>query len=291
MILSMTGFGSSSCNFNEKTITVSLKSLNGKITDVRCKIPNNYREKELLLRQAVLETAKRGKIELSINLESLSGDDEHSLNKNLYRKYHKDISDINTELGIENGDIVNAILRIPNVVSISEGSVDEAEFKKVLETVKAASINLKDFRATEGEAMAKDLELRIQNISDALEAIVPLEEARMKKIKDRISGNLKDLISPESIDQNRFEQEILYYLEKLDITEEKVRLKQHCIYFLEELRNSKIEKGRKLGFISQEMGREMNTIGSKAQFSDIQHIVVQMKDDLEKIKEQVANLV
>ena len=291
MILSMTGFGSSSCNFNEKTITVSLKSLNGKITDVRCKIPNNYREKELLLRQAVLETAKRGKIELSINLESLSGDDEHSLNKNLYRKYHKDISEINEELGIENGDIVNAILRIPNVVSISEGSVDEAEFKKVLETVIKASENLKDFRSTEGEAMAKDLELRIQNISDALEAIVPLEEVRMQKIKDRISGNLKDLISPETIDQNRFEQEILYYLEKLDITEEKVRLKQHCIYFLEELRNSKIEKGRKLGFISQEMGREMNTIGSKAQFSDIQHIVVQMKDDLEKIKEQVANLV
>jgi uncharacterized protein (TIGR00255 family) len=139
--------------------------------------------------------------------------------------------------------------------------------------------------------MGKDLELRIQNISNSLEAIVPLEEARMLKIKERINGNLKDLISPDAIDQNRFEQEVLYYMEKLDITEEKVRLKQHCKYFLEELRNAKLEKGRKLGFISQEMGREMNTIGSKAQFSEIQHIVVQMKDDLEKIKEQVANLV
>jgi len=291
MILSMTGFGSSSCNFNDKTITVSLKSLNGKITDVRCKIPNNYREKELYLRQAILDKAKRGKIELSIAMESLSGDDEHSLNKNLYRKYHGDISEINKELGIENGDIVNAILRIPNVVSISEGSVDEAEFNMVMGTLNKASANLEEFRSTEGEAMAKDLELRIQNISNSLEAIIPLEDKRMLKIKERINGNLKELISPDAIDQNRFEQEVLYYLEKLDITEEKVRLKQHCKYFLEELRNAKVEKGRKLGFITQEMGREMNTIGSKAQFSEIQHIVVQMKDDLEKIKEQVANLV
>ncbi|MEL6988523.1 MAG: YicC/YloC family endoribonuclease [Bacteroidota bacterium] len=287
----MTGFGSSTCNYNEKTITVSLKSLNGKITDVRCKIPNNYRDKELSLRQAILEKAKRGKIELTISVESLSGDEEHSLNKDLYRRYYKEISNVNQDLGIDNGDIVNAILRIPNVVSISEGAVDEAELKAVMETLEKAGENLKDFRMTEGNAMAEDLELRINNILNHLNSIVPLEDERLTKIKERVNGNLKDIIAPEAIDQNRFEQEVLYYLEKLDITEEKVRLHQHCKYFLEELRNNKIEKGRKLGFITQEMGREMNTIGSKAQFSEIQHIVVQMKDDLEKIKEQVANLV
>ena len=291
MILSMTGFGSGSHSFADKTVTVSLKSLNGKVTDVRCKIPNNYRERELKLRQSILERAKRGKIELSISLDSLSGDDDHSLNSNLYKKYYHQITKLNEELGIPNGDLVNAILKIPNVVSIAEGNIDEEEWKSVMTALALASEQLENFRSTEGEAMGKDLEFRISNVKQYLEEIVPMEATRMAKIKERLNGNLRDLIAPDSVDQNRFEQEVLYYMEKLDITEEKVRLAQHCEYFLEILQNKSVEKGRKLGFISQEMGREMNTIGSKAQFSDIQHIVVKMKDDLEKIKEQVANLV
>jgi len=291
MLLSMTGYGRVSTTFKEKTITAEIRSLNSKYTDIRLKIPQNYREHEPDIRKILSENAQRGKLDFSLEIKSLQGDDEYSLNIPLFRKYFRELDKLSRELDLDREGMLPAILKLPNVVAPEEDLLDEEEWKAVRATIKEALVKFNQYRLTEGQVMEKDMRLRISNIQELLSQVDPYEEQRVEKLRQRLHQNLKDHLGKEKIDENRFEQEILFYLEKMDITEEKVRLSQHCAYYVEELDKDITLKGRKLSFISQEIGREINTLGAKAYSPDIQRLVVGMKDELEKIKEQVANSV
>ena len=291
MLLSMTGYGRLTKKIQDKNITVEIRSLNSKYTDMRLKIPQNYKEKEAEMRKLVTTRAERGKIDLLVEVRSLQGDDSYSLNFPLFKKYYRELSKLAEELDMDKGDLMQAILKLPNVVSTEEETMDEEEWQMVLDTLNGALDKFDQFRRDEGAAMEKDLQLRIKNILEHLEVLDPFEKGRVTRLRQRLHQNLQEYLGRDNVDENRFEQEILFYLEKIDITEEKVRLEQHCKYFLEELAKNNTQKGRKLSFITQEMGREINTLGAKAYSSDIQKIVVRMKDELEKIKEQVANSV
>ena len=289
MLLSMTGFGRAKGTYKDKTISIELRSLNSKFTDLRFKLPQNYREREPDFRKKITKALERGKIEMTIDVVSMKGDGEFGLNKALYKKYFQEIQSLNKEMGHASADISQAVIRLPNVVAAESNSMEEEEWQKVLDILDLAIDNFNNFRKTEGTAMDEDCKTRVKNISAYLEQVDPFETNRVEKLRKRMLQNMEEYVGKENIDANRFEQEILYYLEKIDITEEKVRLAQHCKYFLEILNEKSTLKGRKLGFISQEIGREINTLGSKANSSDIQRFVVKMKDELEKIKEQVAN--
>ena len=291
MLLSMTGYGRASNVYNGKTIIVEIRSLNGKSTDLRLKLPNAYKEKELNIRKMILNGAERGKIDANIEVLSDLGDGEYGLNKKLFTKYYEELKKLQTALSINSGDIVQTILRIPNVIQSENLEINEEEWLIVTETVMNAIENLNNFRIDEGESTLSDLNDKLNNILRLLDEVSPFEKLRIDAIKNRLRKNLQEFVGSENVDQNRYEQEVLFYLEKIDINEEKVRLKQHCEYFLEELGHNGSLKGRKLSFISQEIGREINTMGAKAQFSEIQKLVVEMKDELEQIKEQVANVV
>ncbi|HFA50571.1 MAG TPA: YicC family protein [Bacteroidetes bacterium] len=287
----MTGYGRATKAFGSKTITVELRSLNSKFTDIRMKVPSNFREKEHMLRRFIIGKIERGKADLLIEVKSHDGEEGFGLNVPLFKKYHRELTAIADELGGTKDGIIAAILRIPNVVVSEEDDIDEEEWKQIESTINEAISNFMDFRKAEGAAMEKDLRLRVSNISQMLQEIDPFEKGRVTRLRNRLKQNLEEFMGKENVDENRFEQEVLFYLEKIDITEEKVRLAQHCSFFLEQLDAKKTSKGRKLSFIGQEMGREINTLGAKAYSADIQRIVVQMKDDLEKIKEQIANSV
>ena len=287
----MTGYGRVSHTFGDKTISVEIRSLNSKFTDIRIRLPQNYREKESDVRRIIAERVDRGKVDLAIDVNSHHGDDEYGLNEPLFRKYHRELSKLSGELGIPPGDMLQAILRLPNLVASATGTVSAEEWKALMQALNAAIDNFEKFRAAEGAAMEEDMRLRVHNILEFLGQLDPREEERITRLRQRMHQNLEDYLGKDKIDENRFEQEILFYLEKIDITEEKVRLEQHCKYYLEELDKKFVSKGRKLSFISQEMGREINTMGAKAYSSEIQRLVVGMKDELEKIKEQVANSV
>lgn len=291
MLLSMTGYGRVTHPYKDKTISIELRSLNSKYTDIRAKIPQNYKEKEPELRRILTDKLYRGKLELVIDVQSTQGDDEYGLNPALFRKYYRELKQLSDELGIEDGDMLQAILRIPNVVTTAADTIDEEEWKEVLKALDIAVSKFEQYRTTEGEAMERDMVLRVDNISHLLSQLDPYEEERVDLLRQRVYKNLEEYVGKNKVDENRFEQEILFYLEKIDITEEKVRLDQHCKYYKEELAKQTPSKGRKLSFISQEMGREINTMGAKAYSSNIQRLVVSMKDELEKIKEQVANSV
>ncbi|MBP7821946.1 MAG: YicC family protein [Saprospiraceae bacterium] len=287
----MTGFGSFSGSYKTKNISVEVRALNSKFTDLRLKIPQSYRELEPQLRKILLDELERGKIDFVLTVQSLAGDDNFSLNTALFKRYFHEFEMLSQELGLINGDMLQAILRLPNVVNSNDELVGQEEWEKVQEIIQGAIKNLKDHRLEEGAAMESDLKIRVNNITRYLGEVSPFEADRIEKLRQRIWNNLGQYIGNNNVDENRFEQEVLFYLEKLDITEEKVRLEQHCKYFLDQLNDHRIEKGRQLNFISQEMGREINTMGAKANSSDIQKLVVLMKDDLEKIKEMVANSV
>ena len=289
MLLSMTGFGRARGSYQDKTISIELRSLNSKFTDLRFKLPQNYKDKEPDLRKIVTKAVERGKIEMTIDVLSNGGDGEFALNKPLFKKYFSEITKLNEELGISNGDLNQTILRLPNVVSAESSTIDDEEWEQVKSILDQALTKFTNFRKAEGAAMETDCINRVNSITSLLEKVDPFETNRVEKLRKRMLQNMEEYVGKENIDANRFEQEILYYLEKIDITEEKVRLAQHCKYFLEVLQESTTQKGRKLGFISQEIGREINTLGSKANSSDIQRFVVKMKDELEKIKEQVLN--
>lgn len=291
MLLSMTGYGRVAQPFQEKVITVEVRSLNSKFTDVKMKIPQNYREKETDLRRIVMERIERGKIDLALEIKSHTGDDAFSLNRPLFKRYYIELKKLADELGMAQGDIMQAILRLPNMVSNEEASIPEEEWAAVLSTLGLAIEQFDHFRQSEGKAMEDDLRIRVANITQYLALVNPHEEDRVTRLRQRLYQNLEEYLGKDKIDESRFEQEILFYLEKFDVTEEKVRLEQHCKYFLEEMDTKVMSKGRKLSFISQEMGREINTLGAKAYSSEIQRLVVAMKDELEKIKEQVANSV
>lgn len=292
MILSMTGYGEGKGSYKNKSITVEIKSLNGKTTDIRFKSPANYREKELELRKFIIGHALRGKFDVSISFDAASAAEEFGLNKALFKKYWSELSTLKKELKFDQDGVVAAILRIPNVVQAEDGAIPDAEWKIIKKTTKAALESLQRFRQEDGKGMMKDLKKNVKSIQKCLKAVKPFEKERITRLKARMEKNLSDYLGKQNVDKNRYEQEVIFYLEKLDINEEKVRLEQHCKFFLEQLvSTSTAGKGKKLAFIGQEMGREINTLGAKAQHSDIQKLVVTMKDELERIKEQVANIV
>ncbi len=291
MVLSMTGFGRAEASYSNKEILIEIRSLNSKFTDIRLKIPQNYKEKEVQIRKLVSDNVERGKIEISMEIRSPEGDEDFSLNVPLFKRYFNELSNLSKELDINNEGLIPAILRLPNVVGSDVGTIEAEEWLQAKSAILNAVKAFNSFRLDEGKAMETDLRLRVNNIQTYLDEIPPFEAERVVKLRERLMKNLEENFSKEKVDQNRFEQEVIYYLEKMDITEEKVRLGQHCKYFIEQIDAKDAQKGRKLSFISQEIGREINTLGAKAYSSDIQRLVVMMKDDLEKIKEQVANAV
>lgn len=289
MLYSMTGYGRVQKPFRDKIIAAEIRSLNSKYSDLRLKIPQHYREKEGDLRRLITDGTHRGKIDFSLEIRSTSGAEEYSLNQALFKKYFQELTRLQEELGTGTSDLVSAILKLPNVVDTNTQELDPEEWQTVQEVAEDILKKIQEFRAIEGAVIEADMLKRVELIEEGLEQLPAFEEERTEKMRQRIYQNLEEYLSKDNIDENRFEQEVLYYLEKMDITEEKVRLAQHCKYYKEVLQNNKVQKGRKLSFISQEMGREINTLGAKAYSSDIQKIVVSMKDELEKIKEQVAN--
>ncbi len=292
MLQSMTGYGRASGTYKDKTISVEIRSLNSKFMDTRFRVPATYKEKEGELKRIIANKMHRGKIDLLIETDSAKGEADFSINKNLFKAYYRELKEMSEELGIEQTDYITSIMRIPNVVGPSGNELDPEEWKVVVTTIKEALQKISDFRMDEGQVTEDDLKERVNSIIQSLSEVPPFEAERIEKMRERLNQNLAEYLGSENIDKNRFEQEMIFYIEKIDISEEKSRLAQHCEYFLEQLADTKnIQKGRKLSFIGQEMGREINTLGAKAYSSGLQRLVVKMKDDLEKIKEQVANVV
>ncbi|MDP2387301.1 MAG: YicC/YloC family endoribonuclease [Bacteroidota bacterium] len=288
MIQSMTGFGKASREIGNINIQVEIKSLNSKGIDLSLRTPSVYREKEMELRSEISKILERGKIDVSINLENKTEDTPVKINTSLAKNYYDQLKTLAVSLGENEKSLLSEVLRMPDVMKNEKKELDEEEWKLVKEVLHAAIVNMQTFRKEEGQSIENDFTKQINVI---LERLVQIEEAdpkRIENVKTRISKNLNEYIPVESIDKNRFEQELIYYIEKIDINEEKVRLKTHCNYFLTTMKEPGC--GRKLNFIAQEIGREINTIGSKANDVDIQKLVVLMKDELEKIKEQTNNV-
>ena len=289
MIESMTVYGKSVVTFNEKKISVEIKSLNSKNLDLSTRIAPLYREKEIEIRQMVAKSLIRGKVDFSIWVEKDNEADTTAINEVLVENYYRQIKQLSARTGIpEPEDWYATLLRMPDVTTKTEQeTLDEAEWNVVTEAINEALKKIVAFRQQEGEALQKKLMEKVQNIGALMSSIEPYEKARVEKIRTRIIDSLKD-IPDANYDQNRLEQELIYYIEKLDINEEKQRLFNHLKYF-EETLNEAPGQGKKLGFIAQEMGREINTTGSKSNQAEMQNIVVRMKDELEQIKEQVLN--
>ncbi|MCC6459934.1 MAG: YicC family protein [Saprospiraceae bacterium] len=286
----MTGYGRASGSFGGKTISVEIRALNSKLTDLKLRLPADYKEKELEFRKLVTDHAERGKLDVLVDVQNADGAALVSLNEPLFRGYHQAISRLANELNIPQQDLLQTIMRIPNVIASATGEVDDSEWEAVCQITTKTLDQLKAFRRQEGRALESDLRLRVANILLYLSEVTPHEQERFARMRERMRNNMEEAFGRENLDGNRFEQEILYYLEKMDVTEEKVRLEQHCKYFIEQIENKSQSAGRTLVFISQEIGREINTLGAKAYDADIQRLVVQMKDELEKIKEQLANV-
>ena len=283
MIQSMTGFGKSVLSLTDKHISIEIKSLNSKSIDINTRIPQAYREKELDFRKLIAEQLLRGKVDFSIFVENTGTQTPSKINPNIVKSY------IEQMRAIVDGDpteLLKMAVRMPDALQTTTESVSEEELSAIFEHISLAITDLQSFRIQEGKVLEKDFVLRISNIDSLLQEVQALDSERLALIRERLEKAVADI---QSVDANRFEQELIFYLEKLDITEEKIRLKKHLDYFLETL-HSEDSNGRKLSFIAQEIGREINTLGSKANFAPMQQLVVQMKDELEKIKEQVLNV-
>lgn len=292
MIKSMTGFGRGQRAIEDGTITVEIKSLNSKQLDMSARVPSIYREKEYEIRSAIGKAMVRGKVDVFVNVERGSSAEASGcgvINADLFADYYRQIQQLSSAVGydLDREPILNTILRMPEVIQSRVVTVSPQQIQALMEAVAMAIDNMNEFRLTEGRVLMDDLLLRVGSIEALMQQVVPFEGERIDSVRNRLSENLAKIAAMP--DSNRLEQEIIYYLEKLDITEEKVRLAQHCKYFREVALETE-GVGRKLGFIAQEMGREINTMGSKANHTQIQRIVVQMKDELEKIKEQLLNI-
>jgi uncharacterized protein (TIGR00255 family) len=285
----MTGFGKAVCEWKGKKITVEIKSLNSKQCDLNLRLPSLYKSKEHELRTLLAKEIERGRIDLNVFSENLFDDRQIKINHDLAKHYHQELKEVAASIGVEEPDYLLHIMKMPDVISTEKYDLTDDEWEVIFIGIKEAISSFHDFRTEEGRVLKTELLKRIKIIFDHLENISVCDPKRIENIKNRIRKNLKEFIENESFDVNRFEQELIYYLEKIDITEEKVRLKAHLDYFLVTIATGNSE-GRKLGFIAQEIGREINTIGSKANDAEMQHLVVQMKDELEKIKEQLLNV-
>ncbi len=292
MLKSMTGFGKASGQVDDKTVNVEIKSLNSqKGLDLSVKLPSKYRAFEYEVRNRVSAVLQRGKIDVFITLEHNTAASEISLNKELIISYFNEFKSIADEIGASTEHLLPTILKMPDVFGESHEEPSETELKKIEEMVLQAIKEVEKFRVIEGKTTEDDLQLHVKNIEDLFEKLKLEDKRRIVEIRERIKNNLDIFIPKDKVDLNRFEQEVVYYIEKLDVNEELSRLKAHCDYFKNIIADGKEEqKGRKLNFISQEIGREINTIGSKANDAVIQKMVINMKDELEKIKEQTSNI-
>lgn len=286
----MTGFGLASRDTENAKFTVEIKSLNSKFLELSLKMPKAYSEKELFLRNECSKLIERGKVYVSLTVENLSGETKSAqIDREKLADYYQQLKSAATDLGAESQNLLQIALNLPEVISYQEDAGSEEEWALIYQTFLDALNNFQSFRSDEGQVLKHDIEHRIQHILDNLDEVAKLEVNRVPAIRERLSHLLQEHVRKEHVDQNRFEQELIYYIDKLDITEEKIRLKSHCDYFIETL-NHRDANGKKLGFISQEIGREINTIGSKANDAQIQQLVVNMKEELEKIKEQLLNV-
>ena len=297
MIQSMTGYGKAEINLKNANFTIEVRSLNSKQIDANVKMSSVYRDKEIGLRKLLSEKLQRGKIELSIWRESSESNAKYTLNTDLIKEYHQQILEIRKELGTNSNaftiksfeaDIIPTLLKMPEAMIKGEDKTDENEWGEIAKGIDIAIGNILQFRLDEGEKLEADITARINKLSTLLVDIAPFAKGRIEKVKKSLADKLAE-IDTKNIDENRFEQELIYYLEKQDITEEQVRLDAHLSYFIKTMK-ADAPNGKKLGFIGQEIGREINTIGSKSSDAEMQKIVVEMKDELEKIKEQLLNI-
>ena len=284
MIHSMTGYGKSVLELPAKTIRLELKSLNSKSLDLNMRMPSMYRAKELELRKLIGTRLGRGKVDFSLYVEFNKGEAPAKINSEVVKNYMEQLHDISPSASVE---LLKMAVRMPDAISTDREDIDSEEWAIISNEVGVVLDRIQNYRKDEGIALEKDFSKRISNIEALLDSVIDMDAERIEHVRSRLNKGISDL--KEKIDQNRFEQELIYYIEKLDITEEKIRLRNHLEYFIKTL-NSDDSNGKKLGFISQEIGREINTIGSKANFAPMQKLVVQMKDELEKIKEQLLNV-
>ncbi len=284
MIQSMTGFGKYVVQLPTKKITIEIKSLNSKSIDLNARMPSGYREKELELRKLIASSLQRGKVDFSLYLEATGDETSAQVNETVVRQYMKQLKEI------ADGDelkLLEMALRFPDTMKTDKEDINEEEYAEIVKTLKGALEEINTFRSEEGAVLERDFIERIKELENLLNQVIEMDPDRQATIRERLEKAVQDV--KVEVDANRFEQELIYYLEKYDITEEKVRLANHLDYFTKTLRSDD-SNGKKLGFISQEIGREINTIGSKANFAPMQQLVVQMKDELEKIKEQMLNV-
>ncbi len=288
----MTGYGKALVEITGRRLTIEIKTLNSKQLDLNLKIPGYFREKELEVRALLTQKLDRGKIDLYINTEAASDVLSYSINHTLAKKYHKELKSLSKKLHESPDELLSLVIKMPDVMQTNRDEMTDDDWVVIAAGIASAIEEVDHFRASEGKVLEDDMLSRVQIILSLLETIEPFEKNRITGLREKMTHDFQKYsgdFNGSAPDLNRFEQELIYYLEKLDITEEKVRLLKHCQYFLETL-NETGSQGKKLGFVTQEMGREINTIGSKASDADIQKIVVQMKDELEKIKEQLGNI-
>ena len=289
MIHSMTGFGKSEGNVGDRKVIFQIRSLNSKNLDLNLRLPGIFRELEAEMRKRIGNQMHRGKVELNLSTEQGSTNNAPKLNRELFKKYFNEMQSLSEELGSESDDLIATVSKFPEVFSAEEEDLSEEEKLACLKLLEEAVQRLNEFRLAEGEQLIKDLRQQVSNIAIYLEEALKFEDARIDHFRERVQQKLNEHIDSKNLDKDRFEQEMIYYMEKFDISEEKVRLQSHCQYFLEVL-ESDGQQGKKLNFIAQEIGREINTLGSKANHAEMQKQVVLMKESLEKIKEQILNV-
>lgn len=290
MIKSMTGFGKSQVDLPGKIITVEIRSLNSKQLDLNFRAPSVYREKEMTARSLIAQRMERGKVEVNISVESKNDQAVMTINKSVALQYLEQLKELGATIPeYHQSDILSILVRMPDVLKSEKEELTEEEWISIQQGIETALVEIDKFRKEEGLILEKDFVFRINRILSLLEEVEPLEGPRLTNVRNKFEKRLEEIRQDKSYDQNRLEQELVYYFEKLDVTEEKIRLKKHCDYFINSL-NEMESPGKKLGFVTQEIGREINTLGSKANDVKIQTLVVQMKDELEKIKEQLANI-
>lgn len=289
MIQSMTGYGKAIGEINNKKIIVEIKSLNSKQLDLSTRISNLYREKELEIRSLINQKLERGKVDFSLYIDNSAKENGSKINQNIVKSYYEQLQELSKETGIPvTQDWLSILMRLPDTMKTEIEELDENEWNEILKLIDDALNQLVGFRVQEGNALENVLTEKINRIGELLVEIEPFENERIEKIKTRLEENLQTISDKIDYDKNRLEQELIFYIEKLDVNEEKVRLRNHLDYFISTMKTEK-SAGKKLGFIAQEIGREVNTLGSKSNHSEMQKIVVMMKDELEQIKEQVLN--
>jgi uncharacterized protein (TIGR00255 family) len=289
MVRSMTGFGTASGVVAGNKITIEIRSLNSKFFELNLRLPPAFRDKEADLRMEISKVAERGKIDFSINFENSELARKGTINKEIFKAYYEELKSLADLLNLKEVNWVDTIMKLPQVMNNDKSESSEEQWQELLTVVKDAAAKFNKFRCEEGSTLEKDLEERIKCILRLLDEVVPFEKDRIENIRARLHKSLSEVREASGVDENRFEQELIFYIEKLDISEEKTRLLSHCNYFIETMKG-KEANGKKLGFITQELGREINTLGAKANDASIQRKVVEMKDELEKLKEQLANV-